>query len=176
VAADPTRRSLLAATAALPLLVTGCRGAAALGTPPEPAPDIARLRAAITAEEVMVASYRAAIRLLRDGGGAGEAAAGTTLAGLLTEHQEHLRQLRSRFIPGSPLAAGAAPLARSPAAHLPTGAAQAISFLGHAEDTASDWLLRQVPLVPPSLAQLFASISASEATHVPVLAAAGRAS
>jgi hypothetical protein len=175
VAADPSRRALLAAAAGLPLLVAGCRGAAALGTAPVPAPDVTVLRTAIAAEQVMVTRYRAAIRLLRDSSAAGSGngpAVGATLAGLLTEHQEHLRQLRSRLIPGSPLAVRPA-LASSPAPTAPATAQQAISGLGPAEQAASDWLLSRVPQVPPALAQLLASICASEATHVPALAALG---
>jgi Ferritin-like domain len=177
VAADPTRRLVLAATAVFPLLVAGCRGTEALGTPPQPAPDVARLRAAILAEEVMVTRYHGAIRLLRDGPSAGTGhgpATAATLAGLLAEHQEHLRQLRSRLVPGSPLAAGSAPLP-APTITLPATAPQMISYLTSAEQTASDDLLGQVPLGPASLAQLFASISASEATHVPALRAIGAA-
>lgn len=176
MAADPTRRAVLAAAAALPLLVTGCRGAAALGTAPQPAPDVARLRAAIWAEEQMVARYQATIALLRDGQGTAagsEPAVTATLAGLLAEHQDHLRQLRSRLIPGSPLAAGSAPLRQPPAPATPATAPQAISDLASAERAASDRLLGQIPHVPPSLAQLLASICASEATHVPVLHAMG---
>jgi hypothetical protein len=52
------------------------------------------------------------------------------------------------------------------------GPRQAISDLVRAEQAASDRLLSLVPLVPPSLAQLLASVSASEATHVPVLQSA----
>lgn len=176
MAADPSRRAVLAATAVLPLLVAGCRGAQALGTPPQPAPDVAWLRAAISAEEVMVARYQGAIRLLRDGPGTGaEPATSATLAGLLAEHQEHLRQLRWRLVPGSPRAAGAAPVPTPPAPALPASAQQALSYLSGAEQAASDRLLSQVPRIPAALAQLFASISASEATHVPVLRAAGAA-
>jgi Ferritin-like domain len=178
VAADPTRRTMIAATAALPLLAAGCRGAQALGTPPQPAPDVTRLRGAISAEELMVARYQAAIRLLRDGPAAGtgrEPAISATLASLLAEHQDHLRQLRSRLIPGSPLAAGSAPLRQPAAPVLPRAVRQALGYLASAERAASDTLLSQVPHVPPSLAQLLASISASEATHVPVLHAAGAA-
>jgi hypothetical protein len=173
VAADPNRRAVLAATAVLPLLVAGCRGTRALGTPPQPAPDVTRLQAAISAENVIVARYQDAIRLLRDGPAAGtgnEPAASATLAALLAEHQEHVRQLRSRLIPGSPEAAGSK-LPPTIAAPLPAAAAQAIRYLASAERTASNRLLSQLPQLPASLAQLFASISASEATHVPVLRA-----
>lgn len=178
MAADPTRRAVLAASAVLPWLVVGCQGARALGTPPQPAPDVARLRAAISAEELMVARYQAGIRLLRDGPAAGtgsEPAASATLAVLLAEHQAHLRQLRSRLIPGSPRAAGSAALPRPPAPSLPAELHRAISYLSRAEQAASDRLLSQVGNLPASLAQLFASISASEATHVPLLRATGAA-
>jgi len=71
VAADPGRRAVLAATAVLPLLVAGCRGTQALQAPPQPAPDVSRLRGAIRAEEQTVARYQGAVRLLRDGPAAG---------------------------------------------------------------------------------------------------------
>jgi hypothetical protein len=43
--------------------------------------------------------------------------------------------------------------------------------LEHAEQAASDRLIGQLAGLPPALAQLFASIAASEATHVPLLQA-----
>jgi hypothetical protein len=173
VSADPTRRVVLAAGAALPLLVAGCRGTQALGTPPRPSAAVRHLRAAIAAEQVMVVSYQRVLAMLADGraaDGSGPAAR-ATLAGLLAEHQDHLRQLRSRLAPGSPRAAGSGPLPSPSVTGLPAAPRLAISYLGRAEQAASDRLLSQVLLIPPSLAQLFASISASEATHVPVLAA-----
>jgi hypothetical protein len=171
VAPDPTRRAVVAAAATLPLLIAGCKGTQALGTPPGPAPDVARLRGAIRAEQDLVASYQA--MLGRAGAGPGHEHA--LLAALLTEHQEHLRQLRGRLIPGSPRAAGSAPLPRPQAAALSADPRRALSELLRAERAASDNLLSQVPEVPSALAQLFASISASEATHVAALHAAGAA-
>ena len=105
MASDPTRRAVVAAAAALPLLVAGCKGTQALGAPPGPAPDVARLRAAIRAEQDLVASYQAALQRLSGG----RAAQRAVLAAVLTEHQDHLHQLRERLIPGSPLAAGSRP-------------------------------------------------------------------
>jgi hypothetical protein len=171
VPADPSRRALIAAAAALPLLAAGCRGTQALGTPPRPAPDVARLRSAIQAEELMVARYRAAMRLL--GAASGGGAAGETLSTLLAEHSDHLRQLRARLVPGSSLAASSRPVPRPPAPVLPTAPRQVIEYLSHAELAASNRLLGQVTQVPPALAQLLASIAASEATHVPPLRRAG---
>lgn len=184
VAAAQSRRALLgAAAAALPLLLAGCKGVQALGAPPRPAPDVALLQAAISAEELMVARYQAALRLPQP-------LPAATLGALLAEHQAHLGQLRSRLIPGSPQAAGAVASAgavRSAGARpsagrpspspgqpsVPAGARPAASYLADAEQAASDYLLRQLLLAPPALAQLLASISASEATHVPVLQAVG---
>jgi hypothetical protein len=175
VASDPTRRAVVAAAAALPLLIAGCKGTQALGTPPGPAPDVARLRGAIRAEQDLVASYQA--MLGRPGAGHGSEHA--ILTAVLTEHQDHLHQLRARLIPGSPRAAGSAPQsgpqAGARAAALPADPRQALGELLRAERAASDRLLSQVPEVPPALAQLFASISASEATHVLALHAAGAA-
>jgi hypothetical protein len=168
VPADPTRRALVAAAAALPLLAAGCRGTEALGTPPQPTPDVATLRAAILAEELMVARYRAAAQRLGGGGPAGNA-----VSTLLAEHSDHLRQLRARLVPGSPLAAGSRPLPRPRPPVLPTAPRQVISYLSRAELTASNQLIAQVADVPPALAQLLASIAASEATHVPLLRRAG---
>lgn len=171
MASDPTRRAVVAAAAALPLLIAGCKGTQALGTPPGPAPDVARLRGAIRAEQDLVASYQA--MLGRPGAGHGSEHA--ILTAVLTEHQAHLQQLRARLIPGSPRAAGSAPQAAARAAALPADPRQALGELLRAERAASDRLLSQVPEVPPALAQLFASISASEATHVLALHAAGAA-
>lgn len=171
--ADPTRRAVLAASAVLPLLAAGCRGADALGAPPRPSGAAVRLRDAITAEQLMVARYRAVARRLEQPGAAGPAAR-AAVAALAAEHAEHLRQLRSRLIPGSPQAAGSGPLPPAPAAALPASVAAAgpaaqLRFLAGAEQDASDRLLSQVTHVPGALAQLLASIAASEATHVPAL-------
>jgi len=180
VPADQTRRAVLAATAAsLPLLaLSGCKGVGALATPPRPAPDVAVLKAAIAAEEVMIARYDAVItRSARLAG---------SLRPLRAEHQSHLVQLRSRLIvpPGSAAtspspspsprsgraAAGPGPVSEGT---VPAGAAAAILYLQAAERHAASTLLHQLIAVSPSLAQLMASVAASEATHVAALSAAG---
>ena len=203
--ADRTRRAVLVATAvSLPLLaVSGCKGVGALAAPPSPAPDVAVLRSAIAAEEVMIARYDAVMTR--------SASLAEGLRPLRAEHRQHLAQLRSRLIvpPGS-AAAPPSPSALSPsgpashgqvpagqashgqashgqaphgqAAHgqvpagpgsVPSGAAAAIPFLQAAERAAAATLLHQLAAVSPSLAQLMASVAASEATHVAALTAAG---
>jgi hypothetical protein len=176
VPSDPTRRALLAAGAAvLPVLTAGCRGARALGAPPRPAGGATRLRAAIAAEEDLVARYQAVLGRLAGQAAGGTPAARATLAAILTEHQDHLRQLRSRLSPGSSLAAGSGPVRPAPAVTVPASLGTAVASLATTEQAASDRLLGEVAAVPPALAQLLASISASEATHVPSLQAAAGA-
>jgi hypothetical protein len=167
--ADRTRRGVLAATAAgLPLLaLSGCQGIGALATPPQPAPDVAVLRHAIAAEELMIARYSTAIQ--------GSASLAGTLAPLRAEHHLHLSALRSRLIvpPGSASARPSGSPSPSPRpSPVPSGAAAAVSFLRDAEQAAAAALLRDLPIASPSLAQLMASVAASESTHATVLAAA----
>ena len=100
--ADVRRRSVLAAAVtAVPLAAAGCKGVGALGTPPEPGPDVAVLKAAIRTEQALIARYRAAM--------AGSPALAGTLSPLLAQHREHLSRLTSMLIePSSP---GATPRA-----------------------------------------------------------------
>ena len=63
--ADPTRRALIAAAAALPLVaVSGCNGVDVLASPPRQAPDVGLLWAAIAAEQLLVSQYAAVLRVL----------------------------------------------------------------------------------------------------------------
>jgi hypothetical protein len=174
VAAGRTRRAVLAAAAGLPLLaVSGCKGVGALAAPPAQAPDVAVLRSAIAAEEVMIARYDAVMTR--------SASLAARLRPLRGEHRLHLAQLRSRLIvpPASSAAASPSPSpsGQSPAGpgSGPAGTAAAISYLQAAEHAAATTLLRQLAAVSPSLAQLMASVAASEATHVTALGAAGGA-
>lgn len=162
----PTRRAVLAASAAaVPFLVGGCRGVQVLGTPPPPAPDVRRLRAAITAEQQLISRYHAVLA-----GSARNTAAAQPLSGLLAEHEQHLAQLRSRLIvPAGSAQSGPASAAAAGSATGPADLAGALGALAADEQAAAGRLASQLLESPPSLAQLLASISASEATHVPVL-------
>jgi Ferritin-like domain len=162
VAAHPTRRVVLAAAVTLPLAaVSGCGGADVLATPPRPAADVDLLRSAIAAEQLMIARYGAVT-------GGATAAVSSALEPLLAEHRAHLAQLRSRLIvpAGSPTPSPRAP---APPAGVPSAPGAALAYLRDAEQAAAAALLGRLPHAPASLAQLLASISASEATHVPVL-------
>jgi hypothetical protein len=132
-----------------------------LGSPPPPPADIRALSAAIKAEEQLVATYSAALGALPGGDTPAELAVRTVQA----EHAAHLLQLKSRLIePARHPSATPRPVT------IPPGTTSSIlQGLGQAEQAASDRLLGQLHALPPALAQLFASIAASEATHVPYL-------
>ena len=176
MAASPTRRVALAAVVALPLAAaSGCGGINVLAAPPRPAPDVALLRSAIAAEQLLIARY---LNVLRDAGNPGGATSAArrgdaadltaVLEPMLAEHRAHLAQLRSRLV--VPANASPSPSERAPVVPAaPTAPGAAAAYLRTAEQAAAAVLLNRLPRAPASLAQLFASISASEATHVPVL-------
>jgi len=157
VRADLRRRSVLAAAgAAVPLLAAGCKGVGGLGTLPRPGPDVAVLRAAIGTEQALIARYRSAL--------AASPGWQDTLDPVLDQHLAHLAALRSRLI--SPVTPG--PARTSP----PAAAGQAavgLSALAAAEQAAAGALISRLATASPSLAQLLASISASEASHAALL-------
>jgi hypothetical protein len=169
----PRRRVLLASAAALPVLLgtAGCRssdvftGPDPLAGPPRPAPDVITLQAIIAAEHTMVQLYQAAI------GGDRAAARARGLEPLLAEHQQHLTRLRARLIvpPGASASASASPgVSVSPSAS-PVPQRVTIARLRAAERASAADLVRRLGSVEPALAQLFASIAASDATHVAAL-------
>jgi hypothetical protein len=172
VAAKPTRRVVLAAAAMLPLAaVSGCDGADVLATPPSPAPDVTVLREAIAAEQLMITCYTTVLHQAGAAGGSADSLTGA-LEPLLAEHRAHLAQLRSRLVvPAGSKASSATPHERAPAP-VPSGVSAGVAFLRSAEKDAATAMLKRLRGAPSSLAQLFASIAASEATHVPVLNAA----
>jgi hypothetical protein len=163
VRADLRRRSVLAAAVmTVPLVAAGCKGVGALGTPPEPGPDVAMLRGAIGTEQALIARYRSAM--------AGSPALSGTLGPLLAQHREHLARLTSMLIEPAghsaspdptPSAAGTAAAGSGPAATL--------AALEAAEAGAARSLASRLTLAPPALAQLMASIAASEASHALLL-------
>jgi hypothetical protein len=160
VRADLRRRSVLAAAgAAVPLLAAGCKGVGGLGTLPTPAPDVATLRGAITTEQALIARYRSAL--------AASPALRDTLEPLLGQHLGHLGALRSRLVGPT---ATPRPARSSPAA-AGAGAASPVAALAEAEQAAASAQLSRLLVASPSLAQLLASISASEASHAALLRA-----
>jgi hypothetical protein len=178
----PRRRALLAA-GAVPLLLAaaGCRSSDVFAGPdplagrPPLGHDVLTLQAVITAEEHLIGLYRAAI-----GADHVTASRSRTLGSLLSQHEQHLTQLKARLVippgatpsPSPPAASGSARVsagaAGSPAAS-PRPGRVGTARLRAAERASAASLVRQLASMPPGLAQLFASIAASDATHVTVL-------
>jgi hypothetical protein len=164
----PRRRMLLASAATLPLLLAtaGCRSSDLFAGPdplagrPPLGHDVVMLRAVIAAEENLVDLYRSAvngdsrtIRWVRD------------LKPMLAQHEQHLSWLRARLLVPNETTATAT--ARPSPSRPP--AAPTIAELRAAESASAASLVRRLATVQPALAQLFASVAASDATHAAVL-------
>jgi hypothetical protein len=178
---------LLASAATMPLLLaaSGCRSSDAFDGPdplagrPRPGHDVVVLQAAIAAEEALVALYVTVTS-------AGPAGGSELLESLLAQHGQHLARLRAALVlpPGTVTASpevtvSAGFTAQPGAAASPAGTAGAggqaagrdvIARLRAAERASATAGVRRLATVEPSLAQLFASIAACDATHVAALA------
>jgi hypothetical protein len=154
----------------LPLAATASCGVGvpeALRKPPGLTASVRTLRASITAEQALVDSYHDVVRRFPQ--------LSAMLNSFLGQHQQHLAQLRSRLIVPphvtmSPVPSPA-PDSASPAPASASSADDAVQLLVRAEQTAAAAQLGRLKDVPPSLAQLLASIAASEATHAVALSA-----
>jgi hypothetical protein len=159
------RRLLIASATTLPLLLTtaGCRsadlfaGPDPLGPPPQLARSTDVLESVIAEEVALISLYESAAS-----GGSG------VLASLLAEHQDHLARLRSRLV----VPAGSSRRPRV-AAPRPTAVRPSVSKLRAAEQKSASSLVHRLSTVSiePALAQLIASIAASDASHDAVLGA-----
>jgi hypothetical protein len=133
-----------------------------LSGPPPVSNQTQMLLHAVTAEQNLIWIYNKAM--------AGYSALAPTLAPLLAEHHAHLAQLTARVVepPGKKV-----PDTVTARPALNGTAAGALLQLRAAEQAAATRLLGPGLLgrASPSLAQLYASIAASEATHISVLSA-----
>jgi hypothetical protein len=156
-----SRRQLLAAsptTLPLFLALSACKGPAVLSGPPPLSNQTRLLLHTVTAERNLIWIYNKAM--------AGYSALRPTLAPLLAEHHAHLAQLTARVVepPGRKVPAT---VTARPA--LDATADGALRQLRVAEQAAVTALLSRLGSASPSLAQLYASIATSEATHVTAL-------
>jgi hypothetical protein len=170
----PRRRVLAASAAVLPALLAtaGCRSSDAFAGPdplagrPALSPDVITLQEVITAEQAMIALYQAAVN--------GGTRPVRSLEGLLAQHRQHLARLQARLV--LPSGSGSASPSPSPSSSSSRAPGRAtIAQLRAAERASATDLVRRLVSVPPALAQLFASIAASDATHVVALAGYGQA-
>ena len=156
------RRLLAAGTLAVPLAaVASCGAPNPLAGPPGPSPEVRTLRAAIAAEQALIARYRAAL--------AAHPGLPGSVQTFLAQHEQHLSQLKSRLVvpphvTPSPVASPSAPASAPPAS-----ASATQGSLATAERSAAAAQLGRLASATPSLAQLLASIAASEITHAVAL-------
>jgi len=156
---------LLAASATtLPLFaaLSACAGPDPLAGPPPLSADVRSLLRAVTAEQNLIWIYKRTM--------ASYSALAPSLGVLLAEHQAHVAHLRARIVepPGKSV-----PDTVTSKPAVPGTPATALAQLRAAEQSASTAQLRRLAGASPSLAQLYASIAASEATHVTALTALG---
>jgi hypothetical protein len=177
----PRRRILLASATTLPLLLAtaGCRssdvfaGPDPLAGPPPLGHDVLTLQIVIAAEENLIHLYQGAIN--GDSGTATrepQQARLRVLRPLLAQHEQHLAQLRARLIEPPGRTTGPAASAAGSSAS-PGPARVTTAQLRAAERASAAGLVQRLATVKPALAQLFASIAASDATHATALAAKG---
>ena len=154
---------LAASATTLPLFaaLTACAGPDPLSGPPPLSVGVRVLLDAVTAEQNLIWIYNRTM--------ASYSALAPTLTALLAEHQAHLAQLRAMIVepPGRSV-----PRTVTSKPAVPGTQGAALALLRATEQSASTAQLRRLAGASPALAQLYASIAASEATHVAVLATA----
>ncbi len=153
---------LAASPSTLPLFLalSACKGPAVLSAPSTVSPRTRMLLHAVTAELNLIWIYNKAM--------ARYSGLAPTLGPLLAEHEAHLQQLRSRVIEPAGRHVPATVTAKPPLAGT-QGAV--LTQLREAEQAAVTTLMSRLGGASPSLAQLYASIAASEATHASLLSA-----
>ena len=124
--------------------------------------DVLTLQAVIAAEENLIELYRAAL-----GGEPGKST--RTLRPLLGQHEQHLARLKDRLIVPPGTSASPSPSPGGTASAFFSAGPVSIAQLRAAERASAAGLVQRLATVSPALAQLFASIAASDASHVTVL-------
>ena len=177
----PRRRILLASATTLPLLLAtaGCRSSDVFAGPdplagrPPLGHNVLTLQAVIAAEENLIRLYQGAINGdSRTATREPQQARSRMLRPLLAQHEQHLAQLRARLIePPGQTDQTTGPAASAAAS--PRPARVTTAQLRAAERASAGDLVQRLATMEPALAQLFASIAASDATHATALAAKG---
>jgi hypothetical protein len=165
----PRRRLLLASATTLPLLLatTGCHSADLFagpdplaGTPPL-AHDTVMLKDAITAELRLIARYQSAIS-----GASHAQLLASLLESLLAQHQDHLAKLHAMLVVSAGTPASRTAFLDPPT---PPAVSPSVEDLRADERQSATTLVKRLATAEPALAQLLASIAASDATHAAAL-------
>jgi hypothetical protein len=156
----PRRNLLAASVTTLPmfLVLSACAGPDPLAGPPPLSTDVRGLFAAVATEQDLIEQYKQTM--------ATYSSLTPALTSLLAEHQAHLAKLRARIVEPQ---GKTIPSAATVRIAVPSTREAAIVGLRGAERAAGTAQLRRLAGASPSLAQLYASIAASEATHVRAL-------
>lgn len=157
----------VSAFAASSIGTAGCAVSEAVSEAGRVPSDVTVLRSVIAAKAAMIARYQAVTAAhpqLRPG-----------LGPLLGDHRAHLAELQSRLVepkrPAVPASASPSPASPSAPTTAPSSTGAAVAALVSAERAAAAQHAAELRPVAPSLAQLFGSIAACEATHVIALTA-----
>jgi hypothetical protein len=142
------------------LALSACAGPDPLAGPPPLSADVRVLLRAVTEEQNLIWIYKQTM--------ASYSAVAPGLGVLLAEHQAHLAQLRAMIVepPGKTV-----PRTVTSKPAVPRTTAAAVALLRAAEQSAATAQLRRLAGASAPLAQLYASIAASEATHLTALSA-----
>lgn len=143
--------------------VAGCRssslfaGPDPLGSAPPLATDTQALEAVIAAETRLITLYRFSLAALP--------AHSALLGGLLAQHAQHLARLATWLVVPPGTTATPSPLPVPSPSPSPSQGPFTLARLRAAEQQSSLTFLQYLGDVQPGLAQLFASIAASDFTH-----------
>ena len=114
----------------------------------------------------MIDLYRAAIS---GDSGNQRAARARMLRALLAQHEQHLVRLKARLIVPPGMSASPSPSPGGSGSAFFSPGPVSVARLRAAERASAADLVRRLVTAPPALAQLLASIAASDATHVTAL-------
>lgn len=154
-----TRRALMGGS--LALAVAACQPAGNAPRADGTDPDVLALRRALSAEQRLLARYDAVRRRHPD--------LADRIDPIAAEHRHHARALAARVTP-SPEPTPTPTASPGDGWRAPPDAAEATRGLADLERAAAADRVDDLFAVPPFLAQLLASISASETTHAELLA------
>lgn len=155
---DPTRRAVFGGM--LALAVSACEPLRkAQGQPVSP--ELRTLRRAAAHEESLIARCEAVRRR--------HPRLASRIQPIADEHRAHLAALRGQVTPSPTPSASGSPSAKKETPSVPARRRDAVGALAAQERAAADARISDLDTAPPFLAQLLASIGASEATHAALL-------
>lgn len=155
---EPTRRAVFGGV--LALAVSACRPLRSAQRPTV-SPELKTLRRAAAHEESLISRYEAVRRR--------HPRLASRIDPIVDEHRAHLAALRAQVTPSPTPSESETPPPKDETPSAPADRSEAVKALAAQERAASDARIRDLDTAPPFLAQVLASIGASEATHAALL-------